>query len=513
MVSDNEQLKPTPFEPAPAAQPQQEARKAPPGWVWPALGGLLLLALLVVFWLPALVGDPAAVTASNDEGVENTAAATGTQAAANGQATAKPETGPDVSPWSDAQAAKLRKEAQDVLAQLLDIQFALEEREVERWAPEAYGEAGALATTGDELYRQRQYLEAKDNYQQSLAMLQSIQDSIPDTVNTLLQQARQGIERGDPAAVNEALELAALIEPENAELAALQQRAAKLEPLLELMAQAAQAEQAGDLAGAENNLREATTLDPQHQRAAAELARVSADHLARRFNDAMSDGYSALDEGQFNQARKHFNAAARLQSGSAEAASALQEVATAEQASTLTRLKSNGDRYEGSEQWQQALEAYEQALKIDANVAFASEGVERARFRARLDKQFRTAIAEPQRLSDVAVAEAVEKLLAQARNIEPAGPVLAQQVSQLETLLQQANTPVQVTLVSDGETEVIVYKIARLGRFQQRELTLRPGTYTARGSRNGYRDVLEKFTITHKGLSTPITIACRESIN
>ena len=513
MVSDNEQLQPTPFEPAPAAQPQQEARKAPPGWIWPALGGLVLLALLVVFWLPTLVGDPAAVPASNESGVENTAAANGTEAAANGKASAKPDTGPDVSPWSDAQAAKLRKEAQDVLAQLLDIQFALEEREVERWAPEAYSQAAALAASGDELYRQRQYLEAKDNYQQSLTQLQSIQDSIPDTVNMLLQQAREGIERGDPAAVNEALELAALIEAENAELAALQQRAANLEPLLARLAEAAQAEQAGDLASAETSLREATKLDPEHQRAAAELARVSADHLAQRFNDAMSDGYSALDQGQFNQARKHFNSAAKLQSDSGEAASALQEVATAEQASTLTRLKSSGDRYEQSEQWQQAVEAYEQALKIDSNVAFAGEGLERARFRARLDKQFRTAIAEPQRLSDVAVAEAVEKLLLQARKVDPAGPVLTQQVGQLETLLQQANTPVQVTLVSDGETEVIVYKIARLGRFQQRELTLRPGTYTARGSRNGYRDVLEKFTITHEGLSTPITIACRESIN
>ena len=112
----------------------------------------------------------------------------------------------------------------------------------------------------------------------------------------------------------------------------------------------------------------------------------------------------------------------------------------------------------------------------------------------------------------MAVAEATEQLLAQAAKITPRGPVLAQQIEQLQTLLQQANTPVTVTLRSDEETEVIVYKVARLGRFAQRELTLRPGTYTAVGTRNGYRDVRQSFTITHDGAPAPVTIACVEPI-
>ena len=62
------------------------------------------------------------------------------------------------------------------------------------------------------------------------------------------------------------------------------------------------------------------------------------------------------------------------------------------------------------------------------------------------------------------------------------------------------------------ETEVIVYKVARLGRFTQHELTLRPGTYTAVGSRNGYRDVRQSFTVQHDSKPAPLTIACTEPI-
>jgi hypothetical protein len=159
------------------------------------------------------------------------------------------------------------------------------------------------------------------------------------------------------------------------------------------------------------------------------------------------------------------------------------------------------------------VDTYEKAASIDSNVLFAAEGLERSRSRARLDKQFRAAIEKPERLSDVAVAEATAKLLERARGIRPRGPVLQEQIATLDTLLARANTLVTVTFQSDDQTEVIIYKVARLGHFQQRELTLRPGTYKVRGSRNGYRDVLESITITHEGAPAPIVITCTEPIN
>ena len=85
-------------------------------------------------------------------------------------------------------------------------------------------------------------------------------------------------------------------------------------------------------------------------------------------------------------------------------------------------------------------------------------------------------------------------------------------MQQLETLLRQANASITITLHSDSETEVTVYKVARLGRFAQRELTLRPGTYTAVGSRDGYRDVRRNFTIAHDSAPPNVTIICTEPI-
>ena len=517
MSSPNDPLQPTPFDvaqPTPPPAEQEQAKRSgsgAPNWVLPALGGLLLLAAVVIFWLPQRVSAPPP-TVDTPALQEDLAANTGSSVKPEAGATTKPPATEDASPWSEAQQSRLRKEAQDVLQELLEIQFALEERGAQQWAAEAFTAAGAAAAAGDELYKTREYAEAKVQYEESLNAFQTLQDSIPQRLATQLQAATDAIEAGDVSAAEAALDKAQLIAPSNAEEAALRQRLQVLPQLLTLLEQAAIAEQSGDLATAEKQLTEAVAVDSLHQRAAAELQRVSQAYREQRFNDAMSEGYAALDAGRFDSARKAFRSAAKLQEGSTEAASALQEVGTAETAHLLSSLKQKGDRFEQKEQWQAAVDAYETAQKVDASILYAAEGLQRSRSRARLDKQFRTTLKEPQRLSDAAVAEATEQLLTQAAKISPRGPVLTQQIKQLQTLLQHANTPVTVTLRSDEETEVIVYKVARLGRFAQRELTLRPGTYTAVGTRNGYRDVRQSFTITHDGVPSPVTISCVEQI-
>lgn len=69
-----------------------------------------------------------------------------------------------------------------------------------------------------------------------------------------------------------------------------------------------------------------------------------------------------------------------------------------------------------------------------------------------------------------------------------------------------------VTLHSDQQTEVTVYKVARLGQFDQRELELRPGSYTAVGSRMGYRDVRVEFSVAAEGAPPAVTVVCTERI-
>ncbi len=96
----------------------------PPIWMWFSVAGLILIALLVIFVLPVLVNryqlplEPR-IDISQIQQASSIDSATATR---------------EISPFEQAQRARQRKEAQDVLAELLRLQSELEQLEVASWA-------------------------------------------------------------------------------------------------------------------------------------------------------------------------------------------------------------------------------------------------------------------------------------------------------------------------------------------------------------------------------------------
>ncbi len=102
--------------------------------------------------------------------------------------------------------------------------------------------------------------------------------------------------------------------------------------------------------------------------------------------------------------------------------------------------------------------------------------------------------------------------MAKATEIKSAGPKLEQQIADLSRQITAFSTPLRTHLESDSLTEVVIYRIGRLGTFEQRALELRPGTYTVIGSRRGYRDVRRQLVITPGVEPEPLQIRCEEKI-
>ena len=139
-------------------------------------------------------------------------------------------------------------------------------------------------------------------------------------------------------------------------------------------------------------------------------------------------------------------------------------------------------------------------------------GVLRTRARADLDKKLQSLIDQPLRLADPAVYRSAQQLLADAASVKPRGPRIEQQQQQLQQALNKALDPVAVLLRSDNETNVTLYKVGKLGNFKEHTLELKPGRYTLVGSRNGYRDVREEFTLQPGTNRKTIVIQCDEKI-
>ncbi|MFT7288686.1 MAG: tetratricopeptide (TPR) repeat protein [Halieaceae bacterium] len=509
MSEQHQRVEPTPFS---ALEPSESsADSAPPvvssRWFLPALAVLALLTLAVVFLLPKWVAAPA--TAPPEQA--QTAASDSPLPAAATRTTEKPAPGDSPSPFADAVEAKARAQAQDLLAELLDVQENLEARGAQSWAPEAVAAVASEALAGDQRYRDREFEAAISHYTSALEQALALEASLPARFEEQMLATQVAVEALDREAANAAFDLAELLEPDSGALAELAGRLAALPAVSAAVETARSAEAARDLASAVTALQEAQSLDPSHQYVQSELSRVGAALNTERFSAAMSEGYAALAADDFKRARRDFDRAGKLRGEGAEVAAALQELAVARTAATLRALRRRGDALLAAEDWAAAIPVFEEALSVDGSLRFAREGLATARPRAVLDAELTAIIEGSERLVDDAVLREARGSLSQAQSFADIGPGLSAQIAQVTEILSIASEPLSVNLRSDAATEVTVYKVARLGMFAETQLSLRPGQYTAVGTRRGYRDVRVVFSVS-PGRRATVVVACTEPI-
>jgi tetratricopeptide (TPR) repeat protein len=253
-------------------------------------------------------------------------------------------------------------------------------------------------------------------------------------------------------------------------------------------------------------------IDPDSKRARDALDKVASRIAEQKFNQAMSEGFAALDKKHLEAAGKAFRTARALRPDSAEAADGLAQVDLNIRLQKIAFHRDQAAHLEKRENWQAAAEHYRAALDVDPNLVFAKQGRVHALARARLARQLEFHIEHPGRLSSDSVYAQAVSARDQALELENKGPRLREQLVEISKLLVLAATPVRVRLESDSLTEVVVYKVGELGTFDVRELELRPGRYTAVGSRDGYQDVRREFTVIAGETPAPVAVRCKERI-
>lgn len=241
-------------------------------------------------------------------------------------------------------------------------------------------------------------------------------------------------------------------------------------------------------------------------------AQTTKPRAEEEFAAAMSEAQAAMERQDWPTAREAVARAGTLRTGSSSVADARRRIEDGERTAALALQREAARSFEAKEDWKRALAEYQAALKLDPVVTFALEGRDRTKARAALAERLDFHVAHPLRLATDAVAREAEGLLQQAREVDSPGPRHRRQVASLEKALAEVRTPVAVVLESDGRTEIVVYKVGRLGTFTQKRLELRPGTYTVVGTRPGYRDVRRQLVIDPAARPPSLVVRCEEEI-
>ncbi len=454
-----------------------------------------LFAAAVVFVLPRWVERPdAEQTAVVEE---------------HGRQPVKDATAPLPEP-SGPDNPEAREQTQALLREVLESLESLEARGADLWAKSDMHTLRTRIAEGEKAYREKRYQTAQNIYLESKDDIGRLLAETPEIVAGLLDAGQLALANGISAEATEAFQQVLKIEADHEAAQAGLKRALTLDQVLALVGQAEGYESLGQPRKALDAYRDAMELDPQAPGAASAIARIEAGKREDRYRDAMGAGFTALANNAFDDARKHFKRAGKLDATQSAVGDALQQVGNAEASYFIDKHLADGRQAQAAENWDKAHRAFSRALKFDKRLSPAIAGRAEAASRRRLDAQLLAYLAKPERLTSDAVHSEASRVLANAEGLKADGARIRGQISTLKKVLRLAKTPIDITLRSDGATDVTIYRIGGLGSFGERRLSVLPGQYTAIGKRDGYRDVRVEFSVNHDSAPQPLIIQCQE---
>ena len=424
-----------------------------------------------------------------------------------------PKATPEVPPsGQSAESLALKAEAEKALALFVIAKNELDAKGAAEWGGDVYAAMVRLSEEADQWLIDERYGAASDQYGLALDKARALADASPKVLAQVIEEGRLALGQGQSDRARRRFNLALTMDPENQKAQQGLAQAENMEALTRLMDSGEQHEEKGNLGFALADYQEALRLDPESEEARKAFDRIKGRIADDRFQQLLSSGFAAHHNGRYAQARAAFVKAGSFKPDSREVRDALAQVDEAVRLAEIGRLKDGAVAAEEAEDWEEALGNYVAALELDPTVQFAVEGKERSLEQIRIRKHVRFYLERPKLLESEGHRKEVQELLEDVVSLEPKGAGLEAQAEELRRALEGAQTPVRVTLDSDNVTEVALYKVGRLGRFETMNLELLPGTYAVAGTRKGYKDVRETLVVTAGKGPVRLTIVCREKI-
>lgn len=405
-----------------------------------------------------------------------------------------------------------RQQAEQSLQAFLHLQAEMKVANASVWGAVEWGEAEARVRSGDRYFGERRFGEAQQAYTSGIEILEKLKLERPARLDSALQAGWEALGNHNTNASLEQFAVALSIDAGNVDALRGQARAQVRDQVLALIEVASVAEEGAQFEEAKEHYQSALTLDSVYEPASAGLMRVEQQLKEQNFRSAMDQALLALDSGRFKEAASALARAEEISPQHEALLDARRRLQVESLRATMNRLRRQASAQVTQENWAKTVELYKKALQLDAGAGFARQGLARAEQRATLNAQFDYYLDSPERLYSAEPLANAELLLGKNRGAPEGEPKLADKIKRLHILVDQARQPLSVELRSDGETEVTIYHIGRLGQFTAHQLELRPGTYTAVGVRPGFRDVRRIFSLKPGDSLTSIDIRCEERI-
>ena len=375
------------------------------------------------------------------------------------------------------------------------------------WAPDKQQAIDDLEATAITAFEKSDYVDALASLTLAIDAAQHEINPAPGLMQQHLDNLIQAFDAGDVQAVQHAQFRANQMDSNHPVLNTYAPRIAVLGQVLDLQNTAAVAGAENRLAKELEALKNIVQLDPVRVEHKPRIAAIESELREQRFELAIQQAEAALTAGDLGKARDRV-ASARLEYADRNVSSLLARIEAAEAQRRMQSLLAKGRTARSSDDWTNALRHYSGVLNIDAA---NQEAVIGKRDAERLLAAFTSLdqhLKNPIRLATPRVAEHVKSELAALQSYRQESPRLAGLMTGIESVLDSARTPVEVAVVSDGNTHVEVRRVGIVGKHKRKVIQLTPGEYQLEGRRKGYKSKIVFLSVPLDVASVEVRVEC-----
>ncbi len=253
-------------------------------------------------------------------------------------------------------------------------------------------------------------------------------------------------------------------------------------------------------------------LEDKKENKKAKRKGTTLENKDQQFERLMGKAMEAVHNGQIHKAEALLMDAKRIFPNRPALIELKGKIEAAKDASRLRRLLEKAQRAMDEEEWEKAASLFKKALLIEPGSVTARDGLKSALKLSKLMEKLKRIDKDPFLLGNLAFKKKIKKLIAASISNPDCGPKTRDIIGRARTTLELFDTPKEVHLYSDGKTDVIIYRVGRLGRFHSRLIKLRPGVYTVLGRRPGFRDERAELKVSPFEANTTLTLTCRQRI-
>ncbi len=376
-----------------------------------------------------------------------------------------------------------------------------------------YARALDVASKASEQMERQEFSRAASSFKQAITIISRIRASRQDILSASIKAGSQALESGDgPEAVRH-FRKALAIDPDNAVALKGIKRAETIDSVHAMILKGrALLEKEKDFDAAQAVFKKALEIDPEFSTARDLLEQAREQAQRQRFSKLMGRAMSELAKGRYNSASRAVAEARAIFPDDSAAGELSTRIETERKAAEFKRYLQGAQHALSKEQWQQAIQGFRRALKLDPLSVEAKSGLSQAERKQALHDALQEIVTNPWSLGDEGPLKNAQAAVRAALDISDTGPELKRLTAEAQEVLRKWQKKVTVVFMSDGATDVVIYRLGRLGKFKRRSLRLRPGIYTVSGMREGYRDVLLKVRIPPGADGKQIRVRCTEKI-